>query len=73
VREFSFTPTANQALMDICEFVELKNTEGSGERFYYKFESFIKTLLPLTNLKFPLCRNEELAALKYSCIVFQDK
>ncbi|HLP19074.1 MAG TPA: hypothetical protein VK174_02160 [Chitinophagales bacterium] len=73
MREIVFTTSAYDALLDICEFVEQKNTEGSGKRFFSKFEAFMQKYLPLTNLKFPLCKSEELAIHYYSCIVFQKK
>ena len=73
MRELVFTEMAKAALENICEFVESKNTESSGDRYSDKFSSFLEQYLPLTNLKFPLCTNKELAALYFSCIVFQNK
>ncbi len=73
MRDIVIRPAAEDAITILCDFVEAKNTKGSGGRFHTKLLDFIEGYAPLTNLKFPLCKNEELALLYYSCLIFQQK
>lgn len=73
MRELIFTDATLEELSNLCEYVELKNTSGSGSRFNEKFTVFLQEYLPLTNLQFPLCNNALLAKLFYSCIIFKSK
>ena len=57
------------ALAAIASFVESENTAGSGKRFVLKFSKAIEEFA-LKNVKYALCNHEVLAALKYSCMVF---
>lgn len=71
MRSIIVEPIAQDNIIAICDYVESKNTKGSGDRFYVRFLDFIESYAPLTNLKFPLCRNKDLAKRKWSCIIFQ--
>lgn len=73
IRQIIIKPLAEDIIIALCDFIESKNTLGSGTRFYEKLLTFIESLAPLTNLKFPLCRNKKFAARLWSCVVFQNK
>lgn len=55
----------------VADFVESKNTKGSGSRFALKFKSAIEDLA-LPNVQYALCSHHVLASLKYSCSHFND-
>ena len=73
MREIIIEPYTEDAIIELCDFVESKNTTGSGERFYKRLLDFIESYATLTNLKFPLCQNKNFAARKWSCLIFKDK
>jgi hypothetical protein len=55
----------------IADFVESKNTQGSGARYALKFKSAIEKLA-VPNIKHTLCQHPVLAAFDYSCSHFND-
>jgi hypothetical protein len=55
----------------IADFVESKNTKGSGTRYALKFKSAIEKLA-LPDVQYSLCNHPVLAAYKYSCSHFND-
>lgn len=55
----------------IADFVESKNTQGSGARYALKFKSAIEKLA-VSNVKHTLCQHPVLAAFDYSCSHFND-
>ncbi|MEO6850136.1 MAG: type II toxin-antitoxin system RelE/ParE family toxin [Mucilaginibacter sp.] len=55
----------------IADFVESKNTLGSGSRFALKFKMAIEKLA-LPDVQYPLCNHPVLAIYKYSCSHFND-
>jgi|GEM_PF-1208112 len=73
IRNIIIEPLAEDAIIALCDFVESKNTKGSGSRFYEKLLSFIESFASLSRIKFPLCRNKKFAARQWSCITFQHK
>lgn len=66
--EVFFTKRAKKALEVIVDFVESKNTLGSGNRFAIKFEQAIKQY-SITNVTYAKCQHLSLRQLDYSCIV----
>ena len=60
------TPRALHVIESIADFVESKNTKGSGDRYALKFKSAIKKLAR-PNVKYTLCNHPILAAFGYSC------
>lgn len=60
-----------QAIDAIAEFVESKNTKGSGARYALKFKSAIEKLA-LPDVQFTICNHPVLASYKYSCTHFND-
>ncbi len=64
-----FTLKAQNALTAIVDFVESKNSPGSGIRFALKLESKINEYA-LENIKYALCSNYILAKLGYSCFSY---
>jgi len=65
------TPKALRVIDGIADFVESKNTKGSGKRYAIKFKVAIKKLA-LSNVQFAICNHPVLAAFKYSCSHFND-
>ena len=63
---------AQSQLESIAEFVESKNTTGSGLRWLEQFYDFIEPYAQ-PNLKYALCSDKEFALQKFSCIVFRKK
>ena len=55
----------------IADFVESKNTPGSGARYALKFKSAIERIA-LPGVQYPICNHVVLAAYKYSCSHFND-
>jgi plasmid stabilization system protein ParE len=64
-------PKALKVIDAIADFVESKNTRGSGARYALKFKSAIKKLA-VPNIQYPQCNHPILAAFKYSCSHFND-
>lgn len=60
-----------RAIDDIADFVESKNTKGSGARYALKFKSAIEKIAQ-PGLQYALCDHPVLAAYKYSCRNFND-
>ena len=69
--ELKITLQALSVIDAIADFVESKNTSGSGARFALKFKSAIEKLA-LPNVQYSLCNHPVLAAYKYSCSHFND-
>jgi hypothetical protein len=69
--EISITPKALKVIDSIAEFVESKNTKGSGNRFVLKFKSAIERLA-VPNVQYALCAHHILAMMGYSCSHFND-
>jgi len=64
-------PKALTVIDSIANFVESKNTKGSGARYALKFKAAIKKLA-LPNVQYSICTHPVLAAYKYSCSHFND-
>jgi len=64
-------PKAMQVIDAIADFVESKNTKGSGARYALKFKAAIEKLA-LPNLQYSFCNHPILAAYRYSCSHFND-
>jgi len=64
-------PKALRVIDAIADFVESKNTKGSGARYALKFKSAIEALA-LPNVEYSLCNHHILASLRYSCSHFND-
>ena len=62
-----FTKKAKQAIDVIADFVESKNTYGSGNKFALKFEQAIKQFA-IDNATYAKCNHNLLRVLGYSCI-----
>jgi hypothetical protein len=69
--EIKIMPKALNVIDAVADFVESKNTEGSGARFALKFKTAIQKLA-MPNVKYSLCNHHVLASLKYSCSHFND-
>ncbi|HEY5326380.1 MAG TPA: type II toxin-antitoxin system RelE/ParE family toxin [Mucilaginibacter sp.] len=69
--DVKITPQALSVIDGIEDFVESKNTRGSGARYALKFKSAIEKLA-LPNVQYSLCSHPVLAAYKYSCSHFND-
>jgi hypothetical protein len=69
--DIKITPKALNVIDAIADFVESKNTEGSGGRYALKFKLAIEKLA-LPNVEYSLCTHRILAAYKYSCSHFND-
>ena len=65
------TPKALDVIDTIADFVESKNTPGSGNRFALRFKTAIEKLA-IPNITYSPCAHPVLATLKYSCSHFND-
>lgn len=64
-------PKALKVIDAIADFVESKNTPGSGARYALKFKIAIKRLA-VPGVQHSICNHHVLAAFKYSCSHFND-
>lgn len=64
-------PKALKVIDAIADFVESKNTPGSGSRYALKFKTAIKRLA-VPGVQHSICNHHVLAAFKYSCSHFND-
>jgi hypothetical protein len=71
VLKLKILPKAMRVIDAITDFVESKNTEGSGARYALKFKSALEKLA-LSDVQYALCNHPVLAAYKYSCSHFND-
>jgi ParE-like toxin of type II ParDE toxin-antitoxin system len=60
-----------QVIDGIADFVESKNTPGSGARHALRFKKAIETLA-IPNVSYSPCNHTVLAAFRYSCSHFND-
>ena len=60
-----------QVIDAIADFVDSKNTKGSGARYVLRFKAAIEKLA-LPDVQYSLCNHPILAAYKYSCSHFND-
>jgi plasmid stabilization system protein ParE len=67
----TITPQAAKVIVGIADFVESKNTPGSGTRYVRKFMTAIKRLA-IPNVQYTICNHPILAAYRYSCTHFND-
>lgn len=61
-----FSETATQTLRSLAQFVESKNTKGSGKRYVTKFLSYIQDTLNSFS-KHAVCRNAQFAINSWRC------
>ena len=73
MRQVIFKPVAVKAMMQLCDYVESKNTPGGGYRFQQKLLNFIEFNAGILLINYPLCSNPKLAQRHFSCIIFQRK
>jgi hypothetical protein len=64
-------PKALQVIDAIADFVESKNTKGSGARYAMKFKAAIKKLA-VPGIQYSPCNHYVLAAYNYSCTHYND-
>ena len=62
---------AAATIIEIANFVEAKNTKGSGKRFAVKFMKSISAQLKTFN-KHLLCKYPEFAKLKWKCFAYKN-
>ena len=66
-----FMPEAEDVLFEIGEWVEERNTAGSGFRFINNFiDEVAEYALP--NVSYPVCKNKALASYALCCIAIND-
>jgi hypothetical protein len=73
MRQVIFKPLAIKAMVQLCDYVESKNTPGGGYRFQQKLLNFIELNAGIFIIEYPLCRNPKLARRNFSCLIFQGK
>jgi hypothetical protein len=54
MREVIFKPMAVEAMVRLCDYVESKNTPGSGYRFQQKILDFIELNAGIVSITYPL-------------------
>ncbi len=69
--KLEFLPEAEEALFYLAQWVEERNTTGSGERFITKFIDKIDSFV-LPGVVYAICPNVSLSALKLRCIAIDD-
>lgn len=66
-----FSETTTQTLRSLAQFVESKNTKGSGKRFVTKFLSYIQdTLNSFSN--HAVCKHAQFAVNSWRCFFYKD-
>jgi hypothetical protein len=73
MRQVIFKPLAVKAMVQLCDYVESKNTPGGGYRFQQKLLDFIEFNSGISSINYPLCHNPKLARRNFSCLIFQRK
>lgn len=73
MRRIILRPRAKSAIEDVVDFIELINTPNSSDKWLNKIEGFLQHLAKSPLKSFPLCKNQRLAKLNYSCTVFNRK
>ena len=73
MRRVVFKPMAVSAMIQLCDYVESKNTPGAGNRFQEKLLNFIAFNAGISTISYPLCYHSKLARRNFSCLIFQDK
>lgn len=69
--EIRFSSNAYSSLVRVVNFIESKNTKGSGLRWASRFESFLlSSLIKPSEIK--LCNNKTFRQLNLRCIYFND-
>ena len=63
--------TAQEKINDVAEFVDDINLFGAGERWAERLIDFLLEHASLENVQWQLCRNKDLAAKFYSCLVYK--
>ena len=68
--EFIYKPRAAKAILKVAAYVESKNTEGSGVRWFEKLDDRI---ISVAETKYGLakCRHHTLAKFNYRCFEFK--
>lgn len=64
--EIDYRPRAKNAILKVMDFVESKNTEGSGRRWFVKLNEVINSLSQ-TGYGLQICRHESLSKFNYRC------
>jgi hypothetical protein len=67
-----FSDAAYAKILDVAEFVDNINTPGAGDRWVERLVDFIQDYAKLKRIQWPLCRNKNLAANFYSCLIFKN-
>ena len=73
MRQVIFKPMAVKAMVQLCDYIESKNTIGAGYRFQQKLLYFIELNAGISSINYPVCNNPKLAHRKFSCLIFQRK
>ena len=60
-------------MVQLCDYVESKNTPGGGYRFQQKILKFIVLNAGIAMINYPLCHNHKLTRRNLSCLIFQRK
>jgi hypothetical protein len=66
-----FSETAIQTLRSLAQFVESKNTKGSGKRYVTKFLSYIQDTLNSFS-KHAVCKHAQFAINSWRCFLYKD-
>ena len=63
---------ALNTILEVATWVESQNTEGAGSRWYNKLIDELEKSATL-HLHLAICKNHDLALLKYHCLTYQKK
>lgn len=66
-----FSETSTLTLRLLAQFVESKNTQGSGKRYVNKFLQFISNTLNSFS-KHAICKHKQFALNNWSCFFYKD-
>ncbi|MCW3125342.1 MAG: hypothetical protein JWO03_1000 [Bacteroidetes bacterium] len=67
-----FSDIASEKMLDIAEFIDNINSPGAGDRWIEKFVDYIAEYARLNHVQWPLCRNKNLEAKSYSCLIYKN-
>lgn len=71
MQEIKYTTDAFASLTSLINFIETKNTEGSGIRWLNRYEKYLKKKFATAKQK-RLCNNAAFKKLNLCCIYFND-
>ena len=62
---------AAKSIKAVMQFIESQNTNGSGNRWFYKLQRYLLEIIQV-NQSLPLCKYPPFREKKLHCIIYKD-